>query len=203
MLAKLLIGLIGSDEIRTIVIRIRISPTKNVLILLVDVWAINLHWSQSIRDFWIKATKWWWSQMTTAILGFQDPKWLCLGNVMVHGNLLWIYSMSISAWLFHTYFSFIPSQHNPHNPRHPTFCRLGTTSLGVWLAQLKTEELGEKQHVAQVTRRMNFANVRRWTSAPEPVKTWYDCLDLKFRTDEVLIFICFHHMFQLSTIPNL
>lgn len=68
----------SSDEIRTTVIHIRISPTKNVLILLVDVWAINLHWSPSIRDFWIKATKSWWSQMTTAILGFQDSKWLCL-----------------------------------------------------------------------------------------------------------------------------
>lgn len=86
--------------------------------------------------------------------------------------------MSISAWLFHSYFSCI--QH--------FLALMGTTgSLGVSLAQLKTEELGEKQHVAQVTRRMNFANLRRWTSAPEPVKTWYDCLDLKFRTDEVLI----------------
>ena len=81
----------------------------------------------------------------------------------------------------HTYFADKECPDSPcgclgyQSPLEPIHQRLLDQGHQVMVVTNDYSELGEKQHVAQVTRRMNFANLRRWTSAPEPVKTWYDC----------------------------
>mmetsp|Transcript_16876 Transcript_16876/g.20727 ORF Transcript_16876/g.20727 Transcript_16876/m.20727 type:complete len:515 (-) Transcript_16876:145-1689(-) len=61
---------------------------------------------------------------------------------------------------------------SPIEPIHQKVLDLGHSIIVV---NNDYSDHGDKSHIADVVRRMNFANLRRWALEPEPVRTWWDC----------------------------
>ena len=91
------------------------------------------------------------------------------------------------------------------SPLEPVHQKLLDDGHYVFVVMNDYSELGEKQNIADLTRRMNYANLRRWYGEPEPVKTWWDCnwsSVLGIALPSAMVLLCACYMFLICLFPD-